>query len=570
MNLSRVRTLAFVKPNESRMTMTHPQNTPRAADHLVDLLVEQGITAAFGVPGESYLPVLDAFYGREDAIRFVTCRQEGGAAMAADAYGRLTGRPGICFATRGPGATNASAGVHVAYQDSTPMILFLGQVARGMTDREAFQEIDYRRMFGQIAKWVAQIDDASRLQEYVTRAVRTALSGRPGPVVLALPEDMLYDMLPLPPAPARAETPRFAASPGAMDALQERIADAKSPLVLAGGGAWTGAGIAALQRFAETQALPVAVSLRCQSLIDNCHPNYIGHFGVGTPPYLKRIMADTDLLIAIGPRLGEMTTNGYSLLSAPVPEQKLAHVFPQPEEIGRVYQPDIALVADTESFCTMAASWAPVSPGTFSNRTSQLRKDYEGFSSPASVPDDPLARYFGHLAEVLPEDAIVANGAGNYAGWLHRFYRYRAPGSQLAPTSGSMGYGLPAAIAAAICEPEREVYAIAGDGCFLMTCQELATAVHHDLTLTMIIIDNARYGTIRAHQEREYPARVSGTGLTNPDFCDFARSFGAQAEKAPDFDSFVSALAAARTRGGVNLIEVPADPSLLSPGTRLD
>ncbi len=550
--------------------MTRSNTTIRAADHLVDLLVAQGTTAAFGVPGESYLPVLDAFYGREADIRFVTCRQEGGAAMAADAYGKMTGRPGICFATRGPGATNASAGVHVAYQDSTPMILFLGQVARDMVEREAFQEIDYRRMFGQMAKWVTQIDEASRLQEYVSRAFRTALSGRPGPVVLALPEDMLYDEILQPTPPARIDTPRFSASTDALLALKDRIADAKRPLVMAGGGGWTKTGIAALQRFAETQGLPVSVSLRCQSLIDNRHPNYIGHYGVGTPPYLKDIMAETDLLIAVGPRLGEMTTAGYTLLSSPVPDQSLVHVFPEPEEIGRVFEPDIALVSDMESFCVAAAAWDGIATDRFVSRTKDLHETYVSFGSPSSVKDDPLAPYFAHLADTLPDDAVLCNGAGNYAGWLHRFYKYRAPGSQLAPTSGSMGYGLPAAIGAAICESEREVFAIAGDGCFMMTCQEMATAVHHDLNLTVIIIDNARYGTIRAHQEREYPERVSGTALTNPDFSDFARSFGAYAVKAPDYDSFVTALAEARSRKGVKLIEVKADPGFLSPGKRLD
>ncbi|MCI5112535.1 MAG: thiamine pyrophosphate-dependent enzyme [Marivita sp.] len=549
--------------------MSRSNTTIRAADHLVDLLVAQGTRAAFGVPGESYLPVLDAFHGRETDIRFVTCRQEGGAAMAAEAYGKLTGRPGICFATRGPGATNASAGVHVAFQDSTPMILFLGQVARDMMDREAFQEIDYRRMFGQMAKWVAQIDDASRLQEYVSRAFRTAMSGRPGPVVLALPEDMLYDEIARPTPPARIEAPRFLPSDAEMEALKARIAQAARPLVLAGGGGWTEAGIAALRRFAETQGLPVAVSLRCQGLMDNRHPNYVGHYGVGTPPYLKEIMADTDLLIAVGPRLGEMTTAGYTILTPPVPEQSLVHIYPDPEEIGRVFEPEIALVADTVTWCTAAAGWDPIAPDRFANRTTDLRQQYVSFRDPSSVAEDWLAGCFAHLADVLPEDAIVCNGAGNYAGWLHRFYSYRAPGSQLAPTSGSMGYGLPAAIGAAICAPDREVVAVAGDGCFMMTCQEMATAVHHGLNLTVIVIDNARYGTIRAHQEREYPNRISGTELTNPDFSDFARSFGAFAIKAQDQASFVAALAEARARTGVKLIEVKADPDMLSPGKRL-
>ncbi|MCK0149826.1 thiamine pyrophosphate-binding protein [Marivita sp. S6314] len=546
------------------------KNTLRAADHLVDQLQAQGVRAVFGVPGESYLPVLDAFYGREADIRFVTCRQEGGAAMAAEAYGKLTGRPGICFATRGPGATNASAGVHVAYQDSTPMILFLGQVARDMVDREAFQEIDYRRMFGQMAKWVAQIDDASRLQEYISRAFRTAMSGRPGPVVLALPEDMLYDEIAVPTPPARIEAPRYAPVRDTMEAVKTRLAAAKAPLIMAGGGGWTPKGIAALERFAETQGLPVAVSLRCQGLINNDHPNYVGHYSVGTPPYLEALMAETDLLLAIGPRLGEMTTKGYSLLTAPVPQHALIHVFPEPEELGRVFEPDIALVSDTESFCVEAASWSPIAAEGVAQRTATLRAQFEDFNTPASVQGDPLAPCFAHLAEVLPETAIVCNGAGNYAGWLHRFYRYRSPGSQLAPTSGSMGYGFPAAIGAAICAPDRQVVAIAGDGCFMMTCQEMATAVHYDLNLTVIIIDNGRYGTIRVHQEREYPGRVSGTDLGNPDFCAFARSFGAHAVQATDCTSFVTALAEARSTQGVSLIEVKADPNYLAPGKTLE
>jgi acetolactate synthase-1/2/3 large subunit len=542
----------------------------RAADHLVDQLIAQGSSHIFGVPGESYLPVLDALYNRSDSIRFVTCRQEGGAAMAADAHGKLTGRPGICMVTRGPGATNASAGIHVAYQDSTPMIVFIGQVARNMREREAFQEIDFRRMFGQMAKWIAEIDDASRIQEFVSRAYRIALSGRPGPVILSLPEDMLYYMIEAPTAPRRVETPRFGPSKSAMSELKAQIAQANHPLVMAGGGEWTSAGIAALSTFATKQNVPVAVSLRCQSLINNNHANYIGHYGVGTPAYLQDVMAKTDLLIAIGPRLGEMTTNGYTLLDSPVPRHKLAHVFPQAEEIGRVYEPEISIVSDLESFCVEAAEWSPIAPEKFGKQVAKFRSQYEEFSSLTSVPDDPLAPYFAHMTEVLPEDAILCNGAGNYAGWLHRFYRYRAKGSQLAPTSGSMGYGLPAAVAAAITEPEREVFAIAGDGCFMMTCQELATAVQHNLRLTILVIDNGRYGTIRAHQEREYPGRKSGTDLTNPDFCAFAKSFGANAEKACSLDEFTRALAKARSRGGVNLIEIPLDRSYLSPGKKLD
>lgn len=550
--------------------MKYENGTVRAADHLVDQLVAQGTAQVYGVPGESYLPVLDALHGRENEISFITCRQEGGAAMAADAYGKLTGRPGVCFVTRGPGATNASAGVHVAFQDSTPMILFIGQVARNMTDREAFQEIDYRRMFGQMAKWVAEINDASRIQEYITRAYRTAMSGRPGPVVLSLPEDMLYDEFIPPAPPARIEPPRYAPAPEAMVALQTRLASAKRPLVIAGGGAWTPKGIDALARFSETQKLPVAVSLRSQSLMDNDHPNYVGHFGVGRTPYLAETLKDCDLLIAVGPRLGEMTTVGYTLLEPPVLQLNLAHVFPSGEEIGRVYEPTISLVSDMESFCVAAADWAPIAPDRFAARTADLRSQYETFNDPAQVGDDPLAPLFSHLNDVLPRDAIFSNGAGNYCGWLHRFVRYRAPGSQLAPTSGSMGYGLPAALGAATTNPDREVYAFAGDGCFMMTCQELATACHHNLNLTVIVIDNSRYGTIRAHQEREYPKRISGTALTNPDFCAFAKSFGAGAARVNGLEEFKTALSDARANKGVNLIEIPLDQSILSPGKRLE
>ena len=379
------------------------------------------------------------------------------------------------------------------------MILFIGQVARDMVEREAFQEIDYRRMFGQMAKWVAEIDDAARIQEYVSRAFRMAMSGRPGPVVLSLPEDMLYDQIDAPVPPRRIETPRYQPAPDALEALKDKLTGAQNPLVMAGGGGWSREGIAALQRFAEVQDLPVAVSLRCQALLDNDHPNYVGHFGVGGVPYLAKALAETDLLIAIGPRLGEMTTVGYSLLSPPVPKLSLAHVFPAPEEPGRVFEPDLTLVSDSESFCRAVAEWAPLAGDRFATRRAALRAEFEGYNSPASVPDDPMAPMFAHLAEVLPRDAEVCNGAGNYAAWLHRFYRFRAPFSQLAPTSGSMGYGLPAAVAAAVTEPDRKVYAIAGDGCFMMSCQELATACHHDVRLTVILVNNARYGTIRAH-----------------------------------------------------------------------
>jgi len=480
----------------------------RAADHLVDQLIRQGVSRTFGVPGESYLPVLDALHDKGPDIKFITCRQEGGAAMAADAHARLTARPGVCFVTRGPGATNASAGVHIAYQDSTPLILFIGQVARGMVEREAFQEMDYRRMFGPMAKWVAEIDDASRIQEYVSRAFRVALSGRPGPVVLSLPEDMLYDEIIAPPPARFIEAPSMPPSPDSMAQLQALVAQAKHPLMIVGGGGWRQSGLDALAQMAERQNLPVAASFRCQRLLNNDHPNYIGHFSVGRTPYLDASIEKADLLLSVGARLGEITTAGYSLMSSPVPHQSLVHVYPSGEELGRVYEPSIGIAADVNSFCEAAASWPPSGQ---SENTGSLRADYERFNSSSSVPGDPIAEMIDHMADVLPADAILCNGAGNYAGWVHRFYRYRHPDSQLAPTSGSMGYGLPAAVGASVTHPGREVYALAGDGCFLMNSQELATAMHHQLSLTVIIINNARYGTIRAHQEREYPQALRNT-----------------------------------------------------------
>ncbi len=545
-----------------------PSLQMRAADHLIDLLEAHGSTDIFGVPGESYLPVLDALHGR-NTIRFVTCRQEGGAAMAADAHARITGRPGICMVTRGPGATNASAGVHVAFQDSTPMILFIGQVAREMVDREAFQEIDYRRMFGQMAKWVAQIDDADRLQEYVSRAYRVAMSGRPGPVVLALPEDMLYDEITPPPAPKRAEVPRYQPDPDGLTALRGHLSTVKRPLVMVGGGGWTQRGRDALANFAQAQNLPVTAAMRSQGLIDNNHANYVGHFSVGKVPYLVEALEGADLLICIGARLGEMTTGGYTYLEPPVTRQKLVHVYPEPEEPGRVYEPDLALAADMQSFCEALEYMSPVAPDRFGAWVDNLRQGFAAYSDLEPHQNDAYALMVDHLNAVLPEDAIVTNGAGNYAGWVHRFYRYRSMGSCLAPTSGSMGYGLPAAVGAAVADPTRDVVCFAGDGCFMMTCQELATAVQHDLRLTVIVANNNRYGTIRAHQEREFPGHISGTALSNPDFCAMARSFGAGAAHVTSLEEFKAALTEARARGGVNLIEVAQDEGLLAPGVPL-
>jgi len=540
----------------------------RAADHLVDLLIAQGIDTVFGVPGESYLPVLDAMHGRDSELKFITCRQEGGAAMSADAYGKLTGRPGICFVTRGPGATNASAGLHIAFQDSTPMILFIGQVGRKFRDREAFQEMDYRHVFGQMAKWVAEIDDASRIQEYVSRAFRVAMSGRPGPVVLSLPEDMLYDIVQIPMAAAYIEPPRYQPSVDSLMRLKPLLQEAQHPLILVGGSNWTDAGKNALQTFCEKQNLPVASSFRCQDLFDNNHPNYIGHFSVGNTPYLSQQLQQCDLLLAIGPRLGEITTSGYSHIESPVPHQKLVHVFPEPEEIGRVYEPTLSLVSDTESFCSMVAKWEALDR-TVDCSIETVREQYLTFNHPDSVGSDLFAECLGSMNTNLTNSAVICNGAGNYAAWLHRFMRYGASVKQLAPTSGSMGYGLPAANAAACLFPGSDVFAFAGDGCFMMTCQELATACHFALNLTIVVVNNGRYGTIRAHQEREFPNRISGTDLMNPDFCALAESYGAQSARVTHVDHFKQALDNASKHKGVTLIEIMQERNLSSPGKQL-
>jgi len=544
--------------------MNKNERMVRAADHLVDQLVAQNVSHVYGVPGESYLPVLDALYQRESTISFITCRQEGGATMAADAHARLTGRPGVCFVTRGPGATNASAGVHIAYQDSTPLVLFIGQVARNMIEREAFQEMDYRRMFGPMAKWVAQIDDASRIQEYVSRAFRVALSGRQGPVVLALPEDMLYDEFPEPAAAKLIEAPVMPPAVDAMAELNALIRGASNPYVIVGGNGWRAEGLTALERWVEKQNLPVAASFRCQRILNNDHPNYIGHFSVGRTAYLDEAAKSSDLVISVGARLGEITTAGYSLFSSPVPSQPLVHIYPSGEELGRVYEPRLGIVSDVNSFCIEAASWDSCGE---SDRVEPLRAHYEHNNSLASTGEDATAAMFSHMADVLPHDAIVCNGAGNYAGWLHRFYRFRHPESQLAPTSGSMGYGLPAAIGAAVARPGREVFAIAGDGCFLMNSQEMATAMHHQLALTVIILNNARYGTIQAHQQREFPNRASGTELTNPDFLLYGKAYGAGTARVSTLDEFKEALAEARRHGGIQLIEVEQSREFIAPVT---
>ena len=554
--------------------MTHPSRS--GGQILVDALHVHGVDTAFGVPGESYLDVLDALH--DSQIRFVINRQEGGAAFMAEAYGKLTGKPGICFVTRGPGATNASIGVHTAYQDSTPMILFIGQVGNDFVDREAFQEIDYRRMYGQMAKWVAQIDRADRIPEYLARAFQVATSGRPGPVVLALPEDMLVATAEV--ADTRAYQPNHGAPTlDQIARLRAMLAESQRPLVLLGGGTWNAQACADLQRFAEANRLPVGCTFRFQDLLDNDHPHYVGDVGIGINPKLAARVKEADLVIAIGPRLGEMTTGGYSLLASPVPRQRLVHIHPDPEELGSVYQAELMIASGMAQACAMLADMEPVDAGAWQGSVEQARAELAAWQERPPVFKDgaaPLDLYqvVQDLMAALPRDAIITNGAGNYASWAHRFYRYGAMRTQLAPTSGAMGYAVPAGVAAKIVDPRRSVVTFAGDGEFMMTGQELATAVQYRAGVVILVFNNNMFGTIRMHQEREYPGRVSGTGLHNPDFAALARAYGGHGEvvdKTADFaPALRRALEHAERQQLPAVIELRYDGNLITPNATLE
>ncbi|MEO7852988.1 MAG: thiamine pyrophosphate-binding protein, partial [Rubrivivax sp.] len=538
-----------------------------------DALLAQGADMAFCVPGESYLEVLNALYDQQQSIRLITCRHEGGAAFMAQAYGNLTGRPGICFVTRGPGATNASIGVHTAFQDSTPMILFVGQVGRDMMDREAFQEIDYRRMFGPFTKWVAQIDDASRVGEYVSRAFSVALSGRPGPVVLALPEDMLTDSAFPKPIGAVEVAPAYP-DPEAMRRLQEALAGASRPLAVLGGSGWSEAGRRDIASFSMRHGLPVACSFRRQDLFDNRHPHYAGDVGIGINSALAARVVSADLLIAVGARLGEMASSGYTLLDIPRPRQRLVHVMPCAQELGHVYQPEISICASPNAFAQVAAQLAQPGELRWRDWLASAHADYLNYIEPPirDTRFDP-ALAFKAMQALLEPDAILTNGAGNYSAWAHRYHQFSHANSQLAPTSGAMGYGLPAAIAAKLCHPQRQVICLAGDGCFMMTSQELATAVRHRLAIVVIVFNNGMYATIRMHQEKQYPARVMGTELNNPDFVAYARSFGIDASSVSESAHFgpalERALQMASSQFSPYLIEIKLDAEILTPRATL-
>jgi acetolactate synthase-1/2/3 large subunit len=537
---------------------------------LVDQLVLHGARLAFDVPGESFLAVLDGFHERRDRIRLITCRHEASASNMAEAYGKLTGTPGICLATRGPGATQASVGVHTAFQDSTPMILFIGDVGSDFRDREAFQEVDFSAMFGPLAKWAARIDSVDRIPEYIARAWNVAMSGRRGPVVLALPEDMLVQKTTSPDArPVRAAEAHPAA--GDMNRLRELLAGARRPLVLLGGPGWSKDSCEDIRRFAEANKLPVACAFRYQDLFDNRLPSYVGDVGIGINPVLAERVRSADVLLAIGPRLGEMTTSAYTLLQSPVPKQKLVHVYPQAEELGRVFQPELGIVSAMGPFALAASSMAPIESPAWERDVAEMRADYEAWNARKEVPGRlNMADVVKHLDQVMPEDTIYTNGAGNFATWLHRFHRYTGIRTQLAPTSGAMGYGVPAAIAAKIENPQRHAVCIAGDGDFLMSGQELATAVQYDAAVIVLVVNNGMYGTIRMHQEKQYPGRVSGTDLVNPHFAAFARSFGAVGEIVEDTAQFAPALERVMASGKPGVIELRIDPQAITPNTTLD
>jgi acetolactate synthase-1/2/3 large subunit len=545
--------------------------TQLAGHLLVECLVAQGVTHAFGVPGESYLAVLDGFHAYRNQIRFVINRQEGGAAFMAEAQGKLTGRPGVCFVTRGPGATNASIGVHTAFQDSTPMVLFVGDVASDMRDREAFQEVDYNAFFGPstkgFAKRVERIDDARRIPEYVARAFATAMNGRPGPVVLVLPEDMLVQEVDVAPLP-RVEPAQAWSDPGALRTLRELLLKSERPLVIAGGGGWTPQAAQALQRFAENWKLPVANAFRFQDTFDNFHPQYAGDVGIAPNPKLAQRVQDSDLILAIGPRLGEMTTGGYTLLQAPRTKQTLVHIHASAEELNRVYQADLAINATMNAAARSLEVLTAPPTVAWEAWTQACHADYLANLQPQALPGEiDMPAIIGLLQQHLPADTVVTNGAGNFASWVHRFWRFQglAKGAktQLAPTNGAMGYGVPAGIAASILTG-RTAFTIAGDGDFLMNGQELATAMQHGGKSIIVLLNNGMYGTIRMHQEREYPQHVSGSQLSNPDFTALAHAYGYAGVRITRTAEFEAELKAAVARPQGTLIEVMLDPEVIT------
>ena len=566
--------------SDQKVKLQEVESSSQIGGHLlVECLIAQGVTHAFGVPGESYLAALDGFHKYQDQIQFVTCRQEGGAAFMADAQGRLTGRPGVCFVTRGPGATNASIGVHTAFQDSTPMVLFVGDVATETRDREAFQEVDFCSFFGPstkgMAKRVERIDDAKRIPEYVARAFATAMNGRPGPVVLVLPEDMLTHEVSSRPLP-KLEPVQAWSDPGSLRELREMLLQAQRPFVIAGGGGWTPQSAQALQRFAENWQLPVGNAFRFQDTFDNFHPLYAGDVGIGINPKLAQRIKDSDLIIAMGPRLGEMTTSGYTLLEVPKPKQKLVHIHASAEELNRVYHADLAICASMNAAArSLEVLTAPPSV-PWTDWAAQANADYLANTLPqtlAGLPADSaqglvnMPEVISVLQRHLPADAVLTNGAGNFASWVHRYYKHHGISkgfkTQLAPTVGAMGYGVPAGIAAAVLTG-RVVFTIAGDGDFLMNGQELATAAQHGAKTIVVLLNNGMYGTIRMHQERDFPTHNMGSHLNNPNFANLAKAYGYEGVRISKTEEFEPALTAALARNQGTLIEIMLDPEAIT------
>ncbi|SCY54867.1 thiamine pyrophosphate-binding protein [Microvirga guangxiensis] len=536
---------------------------------LVDQLLVHGVDHIFCVPGESYLAALDALH--DASINVTICRQEGGAAMMAEAYGKLTGRPGICFVTRGPGATNASPGIHIAKQDSTPMILFVGQIERGMREREAFQELDYRAAFGHLAKWATEVDDPARFPEIISRAFHVATSGRPGPVVIALPEDVLTDMA------AVADAPRYQVieshpSADQVAELEKLLQGAKKPVALLGGSRWTEEAVQRFVRFAERFELPVSCTFRRQMLFPADHASYIGDLGLGVNPKLLARIKEADLVLLVGGRLSEVPSQAYTVLDIPAPQQKLVHIHPDSSELGRVYSPHLAINASPVAFTAALEGVNPPASLPWSESTKTGHADYLAWSNPAQIriPGNlQMGEVMAHLREVMPSDTIYCNGAGNFATWVHRFWPFKHFGTQLAPTSGSMGYGVPAAVGAKRVQPDSTVVVFAGDGDFLMNGQEFATAVQYDLPILVILLDNGMYGTIRMHQERDYPGRVSATMLKNPDFAAYAKAFGGYGERVENTEEFPAALQRALTSSKPAILHCMLDPEAITPAMSL-
>lgn len=537
---------------------------------LVDQLRIHGVDTAFCVPGESYLATLDALHDARDDIRMITCRQEGGVTNMAESYGKMTGKPGIAFVTRGPGACNGSIGVHTAMQDSTPMVVFIGQVARDQEYREAFQEVDYRKFYGAIAKSVIQIESADRIPELISQAFHTAMAGRPGPVAVALPEDMQRDLTDVVDA-AHYQTARPGAGAEDMAALRDLLAKAERPLMVLGGAGWSKESCADILAFAEANNLPTAASFRCQDLFDNEHRNYVGDLGTSISPQLAQRVRDCDLFIVVGARLGEMTTSGYSLIKLPKPDQTLVHVYMDPGELGRVYRPDLPICASMAGFAAAARALDPVDSAAWSGWAEAARQDQlENWKPSLEMPGGlDMHLVMDHLNAVLPDDAVIVNDAGNFSGWPQRFYKFREYRTQIGPTSGAMGYAVPAAIAAKIVRPESPVVCFVGDGGVMMTGQEIGTAVQHGAAPIILVVNNNMYGTIRMHQDRDYPGHDYAVALQNPDFVKWAESYGAHAEAVERTEDFEGAFDRAQKSGRIALLELRVDPELITTRTTL-